>query len=233
MGFTPGKPVTNANLGDISGTSLDYDSLTLSPTIGAGASQQVIFLPNGYGVWVDNVGTGASANRWWFDTPDGSQVVIGPRSGSASITDLRLRTNATTASAANAFIDSSTYQIRRSTSSRRYKVNIVDERSDLDAFRQLRPVRFQDRGQHEELGDAAPWYIGLIAEEVDELGLTELVAYQETEDGGVRPDAVQYDRLTIGLLQLARAQQGQLDALATRLEQLEQIVAALRPEETP
>jgi hypothetical protein len=226
MGITPGKPVTPADVDNIDNTSVTTDQLTINPTIGAGASYQALTLPNSYAIWTDNAGSGTAANRLWLDMPDTGDIILGPRSGTAFVSTLRLRTNATTASAANCFIDSTTQRISRSTSSRRYKVGIEDVEVDLGAFRRLRVVTFQDRQEHAEQGDAAPWYIGLVAEEVHDLGLHQLVAYMQTDDGPI-PDGVQYDRLTLGLLQLAQAQQEQLDTLTTRLAQLEQTVAGM------
>lgn len=209
-----GQPFDAADL-----DNLDTDFVGIHPT--SSSSAKSLEFNEGYSVWADNTGTGTANSRLWVDCPDGGQVVVGPRAGASLLTDVRWRTGATTASAANLFIDSSTYQIKRSTSSRRYKVSIEDATVDLEKLRQLRVVRFQDRGEHEELGDDAPWYVGLIAEEVDELGLKEFVAYQRTEDGKLRPDSIQYDRIVVGLLQLARQQDDRLADMEARLVALE------------
>lgn len=177
----------------------------------AGAASEAIVFNEGYTVFVDNAGAGTDASRWWLDGPDGGEVVIGPRSGSEFFDSIRLRTDATTASAANCFIDASSQTIRRSTSSARYKTDIRDLDLDLAAILKLRGVRFKDKTQVAELGNRAPDHIGFIAEEVTELGLNEFVHF--TEDG--QPDGVQYDRLVVFLLELARAQ----DERIRRLEQ--------------
>ncbi len=219
-GLVPGKPATPSALEGFDINAANIGTLTVDPA--AGSSALAIQFNHGYAIYVDNTGTGSANSRWWLDMLDDAQVVIGPRSGTAFIHDLRFRTDATTATAANAFIDSSTYQFRRSTSSRRYKTSIEDTAIDLEKLRRLRVVKFQDRGQYEEMGDDAPWYVGLIAEEVDELGLTEFVSYQTTEDGGRRPDGIQYDRIVVGLLQLLLEQEKRMASFEERLSALEE-----------
>lgn len=184
-------------------------TLTVTPEESAGSI--AIEFNHGYEIFVDNTGAGADNTRWWLDTPDNGEVVIGPRSGSAHLESLRLRTDATTGSAANCFIDSTTQQIRRSTSSRRYKVLIRDADVDLDAVRQLRPVRFKDKSEVLRVGaDVASDHVGFIAEEVDELGLREFVHY----NGDGEPESVQYDRMVPALLLL-------INDLADRVTRLE------------
>ncbi|MBC9000512.1 tail fiber domain-containing protein [Micromonospora aurantiaca (nom. illeg.)] len=184
------------------------------------AASKAITFNEGYSIYVDNAGAGGSNNRWWLDTPGNGEVILGPRAGSAFIGSLRLRTNATTTSAANCFIDSGTHKISRSTSSIRYKTDVEDLELSLDALRSLRPVRFRDRGEVEERGDDARWYAGFVAEEVDQLGLGELVTYLHGE-----PDGVQYDRFTAALMLLVRDQDRQLAKLAERVVELERRAA--------
>lgn len=60
--------------------------------------------------------------------------------------------------------------------------------------------------------------VGFIAEELDERpSLRQFVDY---DDEG-RPDAIQYDRLSVALLEVAKDQQSQIDALSDRLDALE------------
>lgn len=185
---------------DVTGT------VDIAPAVGA-ASLAIAF--NGsYNIYSDNAGAGAANSRLWIDTPDTGEVVIGPRSGAAFITSLRLRTNATTASAANCFIDSGTQKISRSTSSLKYKQDVEDLTLDLDAVRALRPVRFHDKNEMQADPENARWYVGLIAEEVDALGLTEFVSYMDGE-----PDALMYDRFCAALLVLLKDAEERITAL--------------------
>lgn len=187
--------------------------LTLAPT--ASTSARHILFNEGYEVYADNTGAGAANNRLWIAAPDNGQVVIGPRAGGSALEDLRLRTDATTASAANTFIDSSSYKISRSTSSLKYKQDVEDYEFDLDAVRQLRPVRFHDKGEMATDPANARWYVGLIAEEVQALGLTEFVTYLNGE-----PDALMYDRICVALIQVNRQNEERIAALESAVEQL-------------
>lgn len=220
MGLVSGDP---ADPSEITSSQSAFDAaVTFSDTMTidtpASASNQALVLPEGYSVYADNTGSGADNSRLWVECPDNGQVVIGPRTGANALADLRLRTDATTASAANCFIDSSTYQIKRSTSSRRYKQDIGAAEVDPRVL-DLHPVRFRDRGEVTELGNAAPWHLGLIAEEVHEAGLTELVSYRRpTGDDGEPtgepvPDGVQYERLAVHLLGVVAQLERRVSAL--------------------
>jgi hypothetical protein len=97
-------------------------------------------------------------------------------------------------------------------SSRRYKTNIEDLETDVDAVLQLRPVSFQ----HKSSGQPD---IGLIAEEVEE-HVKELVIYDE--EG--RPDGVKYDKVALYLVRVIKTQQEKIATLEGRLERLERMV---------
>lgn len=220
----------------------DFDSLSLTPTVAAGAASQVLTFNNSYAIWVDNADNGGgSGTRWWLDTPDNADVVIGPRAGGNAMAGLRLRTDRTTANAANANLDAATYELRRSTSSSKYKQDVESHELDLTALRKLRPVRYRDRG---EVAERESWeqrraaakdnpailrllaeheppvprtYVGLIAEEVHELGLHAFVQYGAQGE----PDGLAYDRIVVGALALIRQQDERLAALEARLTKLE------------
>lgn len=210
----------------VSSTSLFDDTVTLSPPTGAGS--QAIAFNGAYGVFVDNIAAdGGSGSRFWLDTPDNGDVVIGPRAGADFINQLRLRTDSTTASAANVYMNPTGNIISRSTSSLRYKVDVVDLVLDLAAIRALRPVRFRDRGEVERDPETTQTYVGLIAEEVHALGLTNFVSYMEDENGDLIPDGVQYDRLTVALHMLVADLDDTVAAQATEITALQDALAAL------
>lgn len=101
------------------------------------------------------------------------------------------------------------------TSSERYKQDITDADIDVQAVDALRLVSFKYRNDVDDLGDDAPTVLGLIAEEVDALGLTELVRYE----GGV-VESVNYDRLPLFLLKLVQSQSERIAVLEKKLGKL-------------
>jgi len=122
----------------------------------------------------------------------------------------------TTSDAANTriLLDGS---IQMVTSSRRYKTDIRDAEVDPAAVLSLSGRTWRDKALVEADPDTEARSVGFIAEELDAAGLTEFVDY----DPEGRPDAIQYDRLTVALLAVAKDQQRQLDDLTARLDRLE------------
>jgi hypothetical protein len=122
----------------------------------------------------------------------------------------------TTSNASNTNFDSSTGQIKRSTSSLRYKKNVRDLDIDIDAvFNQLRAVQFQSRSEGD---DPVEWYGGLIAEELHAAGFDKWVFFDE--EG--RPDGIAYDQFAAAVLLKAVQHLGQKnEALEARLTALE------------
>lgn len=94
-------------------------------------------------------------------------------------------------------------------SSARYKQDIASAALDPAVIRQLRVVTFRYIAAVENLGDEAAVEIGLIAEEVDALGLTWLVDY----DVEGLPMGVRYDRLALALIPWMASVEGRLAAL--------------------
>lgn len=189
--------------------------LELNVPRGSGAKSLVF--NEGYVVYADNAGSGGANNRWWLDTPNLGEVVIGPRAGASLLGSFKVRTGATTTAGANVNLDTGTYQVRRVSSALKYKTDVQDLAYDPEVLRGLRPARFRDRNEVAEQGDSARWYCGFIAEEVDALGLAELVTYDS--DGA--PDALQYERFAAALVLLIRDQDRQLAELRQRVSALE------------
>lgn len=108
-------------------------------------------------------------------------------------------------------------KVFRDSSSARYKTDIIPLTSDFSKILELQPksYRFKESGMQT---------IGYIAEDIDALGLKDLVVY----DNQGRPDAIKYDRLGIYLLEVAKKQQLSLDtleSLGVTKEEIEQNVA--------
>lgn len=100
-------------------------------------------------------------------------------------------------------------------SSARFKQDIADWHGDPAVFRALRVVAFRYISAVEQWGDAAAIEVGLIAEEVDALGLSWLVDY---DDEG-RPEGLKFDRLAVAALALAQHNADQLDRTERRSDQ--------------
>jgi len=118
--------------------------------------------------------------------------------------------NLTTASAANVFVGTGG-DLRRSTSSLKYKTDVQDATYGLAEVMVLRPVTYKGKND----GDTI--FGGLIAEEVDAAGLTEFVQY--ADDG--TPDALAYGNMVSLCIKAIQEQQALITALTARIESLE------------
>jgi hypothetical protein len=192
-----------------------------------------------------NTGDGRTASIW----NNGGNLVLGGSGGSNATSisinhgDTRITYDGaqffpgvgTTASAANAFLNSGSSpvnQLLRSTSSLRYKTDIENlEQNRSDSILNFRPVWYRSTAE----ADRKDWsWYGLIAEEVAEIE-PRLVhwtylesAYEEVEgerqlkpDAEMVPDGVQYDRLTVLLLDVVQRQQKAIETLEAKVAALE------------
>lgn len=94
-------------------------------------------------------------------------------------------------------------------SSLRFKRDVEDAGIDTAALLEVEPVRYRYKEAVDNFGDDAPTEIGVIAEQVDGLGLTWLVDY---DDDGL-PISVRYDRLSVGLLSVVQSLAQRISAL--------------------
>jgi len=113
----------------------------------------------------------------------------------------------TTAIAANCHIDSTDGGIYRSTSSLRYKTDVVDYDKGLTEVLSLRPVSYKG------INDGEKVFAGLIAEEVDAQGLSEYVMYDEEN----RPDALAYQNMVALLVNSIKELNAKVEALEAQL----------------
>jgi hypothetical protein len=98
--------------------------------------------------------------------------------------------------------------IGRATSSSKYKTNINDYDKGLDIVSQLRPVYYNSKNPIEE----GKLFAGLIAEEIEDLGLTEFVQY--AEDG--TPDALAYGNMVTLAFKAIQELQAQINELKNK-----------------
>ena len=96
--------------------------------------------------------------------------------------------NQTTTAAANCNIQSNG-RLRRSTSSIRYKKDITDATWGLAEVLKLKPVTYKSNGTGENADDKT--YGGFTAEDIHDLGLTEFVEYNESN----QPDSLNYGNM--------------------------------------
>ena len=99
-------------------------------------------------------------------------------------------------------------------SSRRFKENIVDADIDTNAVLDIQVRKFNYKKSFDE---AMPEDIGVIAEELEDLGLTDFIYY---DVDGV-PDGVAYEKLALALIPVLKKQQVQIDSVVARLDKLE------------
>lgn len=159
-------------------------------------------------------------------------IVLGNRSGQTGMhLDVSTSTGnnlylhgftATTSNSANLAVDTLTNVVARSTSSRRYKREIADHDIDPLAVLKMRVRTWRDRAEVDKDADTTQRYIGFIAEELHDLGLTEFVSYDEQG----RPDAVAYDRIPVALLIALRWLTKQVKDERARTDALEAKVTA-------
>lgn len=109
------------------------------------------------------------------------------------------------------------------TSSRRYKRNIVDWSPDAHRVLELRPRQWQhdDPANPPELIDER-WHVGFVAEEVDELGLKGLVRYEVSPEGEYRPDGLNYDRFAAAQQVVLKKHEAEINELREQIALLEQ-----------
>jgi hypothetical protein len=115
--------------------------------------------------------------------------------------------NLTTGNAANAVLDGNGY-LYRSTSSLRYKTDVRDAEHGLAEILKLRSVTFRSINFPDVVSG------GLVAEEVDEAGLSEFVLY---DDEG-RPDALHYGNMVALCVKAIQQQHAIIGDLRARLE---------------
>ncbi len=101
-------------------------------------------------------------------------------------------------------------------SSLRYK-NILEGLSEEEALKILRVDAVRYQYKKERIDDGGKVHSGVIAEQVDEIGITDVITY---DDQG-RPDSVDYSKFVPYLIKLAQVQQEEIDRLRSRLDELE------------
>ena len=117
---------------------------------------------------------------------------------------------------ANVYLNPNNGLMARMTSSRRYKRNIADWSADPEAVLALQPRTWQANTPLEG-DDPEAWFVCFVAEEVHDLGLTELVQY-DTEG---RPDALHYATFSVAQQAVLIKHEEEIADLRSRIKELE------------
>jgi hypothetical protein len=122
---------------------------------------------------VKGVDTTSSNFAAYFENSSAAAMLVLRNDGLVAFPQIN---NFTTGNSPNTWINpASSYGIYINTSSRKYKKDISNYDKGIDIVNQLRPVYY--KGISEVDGDKQ--FVGLIAEEIHDLGLTEFVNYNE------------------------------------------------------
>jgi hypothetical protein len=131
----------------------------------------------------------------------------------SGLSSLDVRSRVLTSGFANQYVDGSG-QMGIVPSGIQYKQDIepADTAAIVEALRTVALVRFRYIQAVEELGDAAPYLLGSIAQYFDAAGLSEWV----TLDADGEPDGIAWERLTIPLLAAFQSHDQRIAALEAR-----------------
>lgn len=141
--------------------------------------------------------TNSSETNEYFAIDSSGQVGIGTTNPGSQLSIAGLGSSSGTA----LVIDASG-NVWRDSSSRRYKTNIQKLDADFRKILDLEPVSYDFTGTGVKT-------IGYIAEDLDAMGLNDLVVYDQFG----QPDAIKYDRLAIYLTEVVKDQQRSISDL--------------------
>jgi len=199
---------SNGNVG-IGTTSINSEMLTINQTAGNWSALLVnttgVTTGQSYGLTIQ-AGTNSSDRSFGVYNQGGSTEYFRIRGD--GYMQSQPTYNNTTANAANVSISSSGY-FERSTSSIKYKKDVIDYDKGLTEVLQMRPVYYKGKGEN----DGNKQFAGLIAEDIDALGLNEFVTY--AEDGS--PDALAYQNMVALLTKAIQEQQCKINILESCL----------------
>jgi hypothetical protein len=159
-------------------------------------------------LWIDNVGTvyvadNTVSNETHLSTGTGDLYVEAGLEADGGVWFIDAYNN--TVSGQPLYVNSAG-RLGRTSSSLRYKTNIRPLEDDFSKILQAEPKVFNFINDEDQLD-----VLGYIAEEFDEIGLNNLVVYDDLD----RPDAIRYDWICLYLNEVAKDHQ-------IRIEELEQ-----------
>jgi len=173
-------------------------------------------------------GVGAGRKAWFgfgaADTNDISlvneagDIALGPGGGDVFVDGALSVGNMLFGDFNNVQWQSTTGRLYYDTSTRRHKENITPLKDNFGRLLDAQPVTYTRPGNPDR------WEIGYIAENIDDLGLTRLVFYDEEN----RPNSLNYEKMVLYLAEIAKAQRRQLDEQQTRLAEQSDAVRRLQ-----
>ena len=89
---------------------------------------------------------------------------------------------------------------------------------DVKNLLNLNLKRYKYKNQVRDLQEGREWMYGYIAEEVEELGIKEIVGYDENNE----PNAINYGLLSTLVLELVKVQQTEIDSLKEEIQRLKE-----------
>jgi hypothetical protein len=190
-------------------------TITAGTTINAGGRITGVGLTAGTGsiTGASVAVTGAASSA--TSSVSGSASVGGLLTADAGVSSLDAKTRILASGWSSLWVDTSG-RFGQSPSARRYKQDIQPAPLDVAGLLALTPVTYRLKVAVEQFGDAARTEVGLIAEEVETVAPW-AIAYDA--EGVVQ--GINYDRLTVALLAIAREQHDRLTDMERRLTALE------------
>ncbi|MBK8503602.1 MAG: tail fiber domain-containing protein [Saprospiraceae bacterium] len=149
---------------------------------------------------------------WYFKNSGGSDMEVMTLNKTG---DLFIKTLTNIGDFKNMQYNDATGQLGWDNSSRRYKINISTLKDDWTKILNARPVKYSRPASPDH------WEYGYIAEEMDSIGLRNLVGYDQ--DG--IPDDVKYDKMVVYLTEMIKIQQNRITELSTSIAELRQYLS--------
>ncbi len=180
---------------------------------------------------IKNFTSNDSQGQWYFDPGVGGQIYFGTTDGTTEIERVNIdgelvvggylmAPNMRTMSGSNNVRISATGELFKESSSLRYKQNI----NEWNDHRNILNANVKTFQMKEGYGDPSENHIGLIAEEMHDIGLNHLVIYDQEN----RPEAVFYNRVSLYLLGIVKEQDKEINEMKSRMASIEADLAKLK-----